>query len=118
MSSTNNFIALTSTGYLLPIEQDGQVIDGQIYYTTADCTGTEYITYMIANKSVFRNGSNLYYTAANAAAVDGLSFQSYRNTSTGGCDAGSGSKGIPVTANNSAVTGVSQSSFTQPITIE
>jgi hypothetical protein len=119
-SSTNNFVSLTSTGYLLVIEQDGQVIDGQILYTSVDCSGTGYMNYMIANKSVFRNGTGLYYIGADASAVSGLTYQSTRPASTGVCEAygGVGSNDLPVTANDPAVTGVSQNSFTPPITIE
>lgn len=120
MSSTNNFVFLTSTGYLGVIEQDGQVIDGDIFYTTSNCTGTGYMSYMIANKSVFRNGNNLYYIAANAVAVSNITYQSMRPAATGVCQAGpnTGTNDLPVTANNSTVTGVSQTSFTPPITIE
>lgn len=119
-SSTNNFVSLTNTGYLLVIEQDGQVIDGQILYTTIDCSGTGYINYMIANKSIFRNGSNLHYIAAGATAVSGLVYQSTRLANTGVCElySNTGSNDLPVTTNDPAVTGVSQTSFTPPITIE
>lgn len=118
-SSTNNFVALTSTGYLLVIERDGQVIDGHIRYESADCSGTGYMSYSIPNKSIFRNGSSLYYIGAEASAVSGLNYQSQRTASTGMCDASVfGGNGLPVTANDSAVTGVSQPSFTLPITVE
>lgn len=119
-SSTNNFVVLTSTGYLLVVEQDGQVIDGHIYYESANCSGTGYLSYMIANKSIFRNGSNLHYIAADATALSGLNYQSMRNAATGICEvaSGTGRNGLPVTANNSTITGVSQTSFTPPITIE
>lgn len=119
-SSTNNFVNLTTTGYLLVIEQDGHVIDGQILYTTTDCTGTGYINYMIANKSVFRNGNDLFYIAANATLVSGLTYQSARSVTNGNCGmyVGSGTDDLPVTPNDPAITGVSQASFTPPITIE
>lgn len=120
-SSTNNFVALTSTGYLLVIERDGQVIDGHIRYESADCSGTGYMSYSIPNKSIFRNGSSLYYIGADASAVSGLNYQSSRLASDGTCDntyTGTGTDDLPVTANDPAVTGVSQTSFTPPLTIE
>ena len=119
-SSTNNFVVATSTGYLMVLERDGQLISGHIHYTSANCSGTGYMNYTIANKSVFRNGANIYYVAANASDVNGLAYQSVRAADTGNCSAttATGNTDVPVTANDPAVTGVSQTSFTPPITIE
>lgn len=121
-SDESNIVVITSSGYLLPIMRTGDVLGGDIYYTSALCAGTPY-TQVGVQKSILRTGASLFYissTATNVASIAALSWRPKFGNPSGDCFSTSGTviDVMPLTTNDSAVTGVSQTSFTPPITIE
>ena len=105
---------------MVPIERDGDIMKAGVRFTSTDCTGTGYINSLIPNKSVIRSGTDIFYVPKDASTVNGLEYQSRLNSDTGECiiDMQTGEKNVPVVQNDSSITGVIQTSFTPPITIE
>lgn len=109
----------TGNGYFVALTPDGEVAPARLFFADTTCSTKGYIRYGIPKTVVSNSGS--LYVVDSTAPTDGFSYESYRERG-GACStiASSGlpNLAMPVSPNNPAVTGVSQTSFTPPITIE
>lgn len=110
---------MSTTGYLVFISRDGSVDRDHLYFASSDCTGQAYSRFA-PTKSVFRNANSLWYVSSSAQEEATLAYNSISNPVTGACSqtTSTHSRVIAATPNNSTITGLSQTSFTPPITIE
>lgn len=112
------FVAISATGYIIPIRRNGEIDRANLLFSSGDCTGQGYVQSAL-NKSVFRCHASIFYVAP-AAEEFALSPNSRISRDTGVCEAYTSSplEVVPAQANNGAITGVSSNSFSTPITIE
>lgn len=112
------FVAISSTGYIIPIRRNGEIDRANLLFSSGDCSGQGYVQSAL-NKSVFRCHTSIFYVAPSAEEF-ALSPNSRISRDTGVCEAYTSSplEVVPAQANNSVITGVAASSFSTPITIE
>jgi len=111
---------LTEEGYLVRElnPATGELNRATVFYMGSSCTGTAYVVKHAG--SVIRSLDSIYYVDRSAAAVTGVTTQSYITGSTPTCDNFPVVHDVvwPLTPNVESTTGVPDSAYLTPITLD
>lgn len=110
----------SSTSFLGMINRDGVLSRAYVHYGDALCSGQGYAEFAWPG-FVFLNGSSIFHVARAVTPTTQSGLDWSKDWVSGACisrGVGASTPIVAVTANDPAVTGVSQTSFTPPITVE